>query len=300
MDRLDAMRIFISVAEKAGFAEAARQLHLSPPSVTRAIAGLEERLGISLFQRSTRHVRLTEAGERFLADARRILAELEEAEASVAGDHGAPRGELSITASQMFGRIHVAPVVQDFLTLHPHVSARLLLLDRVANLIEEGFDIAVRIAHLRDSSLSAIRVGHVRSVVVASPAYLARHGMPKIPSDLMRHSTVMFSAGIAANSWDFMVDGHALSLNPPTRFWVNSSEAAINAVLAGHGLTLVLSYMVAPLVASGALQVVLADYQLPPVPVSLVHAEGRRTNAKVRAFLDFAADRLRALPVLRQ
>ncbi|WP_341895492.1 LysR family transcriptional regulator [Ferrovibrio terrae] len=299
MDRLDAMRIFISVAEKSGFAAAARQLNLSPPSVTRAVASLEERLGASLFQRSTRHVRLTEAGERFLADARRILAELEEAEASVAGDHGTPRGELSITASQMFGRIHVAPVVQDFLTLHPHVSARLLLLDRVANLIEEGFDIAVRIAHLRDSSLSAIRVGHVRSVVVASPAYLERHGMPKIPSDLMRHTTVMFSAGIAANSWDFMVDGHVLLLNPPTRFWVNSSEAAINAALAGHGLTLVLSYMVAPLVESGALQVVLADYQLPPVPVSLVHAEGRRTNAKVRAFLDFAAERLRALPVLK-
>lgn len=300
MDRLDAMRIFVTVAETAGFAQAARQLRLSPPSVTRAVAALEERLGASLFQRSTRHVRLTEAGQRFLLDARRILAEMEEAEASVAGDHGAPRGELSITASQMFGRIHVAPVVQDFLTLHPQVSARLLLLDRVTNLIDEGFDVAVRIAHLRDSSLSAIRVGHVRSVVVASPAYLEQHGTPQRPADLMRHQTVRFSAGVAANGWDFMQDGKAVTLDPPTRFWVNSSEAAINSVLAGHGVTLVLSYMVAPLVASGALRLLLQDYQLPPVPVSLVHAEGRRTNAKVRAFLDFAAARLRALPVLRQ
>lgn len=150
MDRLEAMRIFLTVAERSGFAEAARQLHLSPPSVTRAIAGLEERLGTSLFQRSTRHVRLTQAGQRFLMDARRILADLDEAEASAAGDHGAPQGELSITASQMFGRIHVAPLVQDFLGLHPQVSARLLLLDRVANLIDEGFDLAVRIAHLQD------------------------------------------------------------------------------------------------------------------------------------------------------
>jgi DNA-binding transcriptional LysR family regulator len=296
MDRLEAMRIFITVAEQAGFAGAARQLRLSPPSVTRAVAALEERLGASLFQRSTRHVRLTEAGQRFLTDARRILAELDEAEASVAGAHGEPRGELSITASQMFGRIHVAPLVQDFLALHPAVSARLLLIDRVTNLIEEGFDIAVRIANLQDSSLSAIRVGHVRRVVVAAPDYLARHGVPRHPDDLLRHPAVMFSAGMAIDDWVFRDN---IQITPQARFAVNSSEVAIGAAIAGHGVTRVLSYMVAPALAAGRLQVVLADYELPPVPVQLVHAEGRRANPKIRAFLDFAVERLRAEPVLR-
>lgn len=296
MDRLEAMRIFLTVAERSGFAEAARQLHLSPPSVTRAIAGLEERLGISLFQRSTRHVRLTQAGQRFLMDARRILADLEEAEASAAGDHGAPRGDLSITASQMFGRIHVAPLVQDFLDLYPQVSARLLLLDRVANLIDEGFDLAVRIAHLQDSSLRAIRVGHVRRIVVASPAYLERHGTPRHPEDLARHRAVMFSAGMAIDDWVFRDN---LRVAPPARFYVNSSEVAINAAIAGQGVTRVLSYMVAPALAAGMLKIVLQDYELPPVPVQLVHAEGRRASAQLRAFIDFAVERLRTEPVLQ-
>lgn len=296
MDRLDAMRIFLTVAEKSGFAEAARQLRLSPPSVTRAVALLEERLGTSLFQRSTRHVRLTQAGQRFLMDARRILADLEEAEASAAGDHGAPRGELSITASQMFGRIHVAPLVQDFLDAYPQVSARLLLLDRVANLIDEGFDLAVRIAHLQDSSLRAIRVGHVRRVVVASPDYLARHGTPQHPKDLTQHRAVMFSAGMAIDDWVFRDN---LNVAPPARFYVNSSEVAINAAIAGQGVTRVLSYMVAPALAAGRVQIVLQEYELPPVPVQLVHAEGRRASAQLRAFIDFAVERLRGEPVLQ-
>jgi DNA-binding transcriptional LysR family regulator len=296
MDRLEAMRIFLAVAEQEGFAGAARQLRLSPPSVTRAIAGLEERLGTSLFQRSTRHVRLTQAGQRFLMDARRILADLDEAEASASGDHGVPRGELSITASQMFGRIHVAPLVQDFLALHPQVSARLLLLDRVANLIDEGFDLAVRIANLQDSSLRAIRVGHVRRVVVAAPDYLARHGTPRHPNDLLQHRAVMFSAGMAIDDWVFR---DTIRVTPPARFYVNSSEVAIGAALAGQGLTRVLSYMVAPALASGAVKIILEDYELPPVPVQLVHAEGRRASATLRAFIDFAAERLRSEPVLR-
>jgi DNA-binding transcriptional LysR family regulator len=296
MDRLDAMRIFISVAEKAGFAEAARHLHLSPPSVTRAIAGLEERLGTSLFQRSTRHVRLTEAGERFLGDARRLLAELEEAEASVSGDHGAPRGQLSITASVMFGRMHVAPLVLDFLDRYPAVSARLLLLDRVTNLIEEGFDLAVRIAHLQDSTMSAVRVGHVRRVVVASPDYLARCGAPTKPRDLLDHRALLFAPPVTAEGWHFRDE----VIEPASRFLVNSAEAVIAAALAGRGVTRVLSYMVAPAVAAGQLKVLLAEYEEPPIPVHLLHAEGRRANAKLRAFIDFAAERLRAEPVLRQ
>lgn len=290
------MRIFLTVAETSGFAEAARRLRLSPPSVTRAIASLEERLGTSLFQRSTRHVRLTQAGQRFLMDARRILADLEEAEASAAGEHGVPRGELSLTASQMFGRIHVAPLVQDFLGLHPKVQARLLLLDRVTNLIDEGFDIAVRIAHLQDSSLRAIRVGAVRRVIVASPAYLAQQGEPRTPDDLLQHDAIAFSSSAAADQWTFRDN---MRVAPPARFTVNSSDVAIRAAMAGRGVTRVLSYMVAPALASGQLKILLADYELPATPVQLVHAEGRRANAKVRAFLDFAVERLRTEPVLQ-
>lgn len=296
MDRLDAMRIFLTVAEKASFAEAARHLRLSPPSATRAIASLEERLGTSLFQRSTRHVRLTQAGQRFLMDARRILADLEEAEASAAGDHGAPRGDLSITASQMFGSLYIAPLVQDFLMRHPGVNARLLLLDRVTNLIDEGFDIAVRIAHLQDSSLRAIRVGAVRRVIVAAPSYLARHGRPQTPEDLLRHDAIAFSSSAAADQWSFR-NGERVA--PPARFTVNSSDVAIRAAIAGRGVTRVLSYMVAPALAKGELQILLPDHELPPIPVQLVHAEGRRTNAKVRAFIDFAVERLRTEPVLQ-
>ncbi|QDO96769.1 LysR family transcriptional regulator [Ferrovibrio terrae] len=296
MDRLDAMRIFLSVAEKSGFAEAARHLRLSPPSVTRAIASLEERLGTSLFQRSTRHVRLTQAGQRFLMDARRILADLEEAEASAAGDHGAPTGDLAITASQMFGSLYIAPLVQDFLSLHPGVNARLLLLDRVTNLIDEGFDIAVRIAQLQDSSLRAIRVGAVRRVIVAAPDYLARHGEPQKPDDLLQHDAIAFSSAAAADQWIFRDNARVA---PPARFTVNSSDVAIKAAIAGRGVTRVLSYMVAPALARGELKILLADYELPPTPVQLVHAEGRRANAKVRAFLDFAVEKLRTEPVLQ-
>ncbi|WP_374302039.1 LysR family transcriptional regulator [Ferrovibrio sp.] len=295
MDRLEAMRVFVAVAEESAFAGAARRLHLSPPSVTRAVALLEDRLGTALFQRSTRHVRLTEAGERFLADARRILSDLEEAEASAAGLHGAPRGQLSITASLMFGRRHVAPVVLDFLDHYPDVSARLLLLDRVTNLIEEGFDVAVRIAHLQDSSLSAVRVGHVRPVVVASPDYLARHGAPQKPQDVMDHACLLFAPPIVAEGWHFRDE----VIEPPSRFFVNSAEAVIAAAVAGRGITRVLSYMVAPELQAGKLKVLLAEYERPPIPVHLLHAEGRRANAKLRAFIDFAAEGLRANPVLQ-
>ena len=290
------MRIFLTVAETSGFAEAARRLRLSPPSVTRAIASLEERLGTSLFQRSTRHVRLTQAGQRFLMDARRILADLEEAEASAAGEHRVPRGELSLTASQMFGSLYVAPLVQDFLGLHPKVQARLLLLDRVTNLIDEGFDIAVRIAHLQDSSLRAIRVGAVRRVIVASPAYLAQQGEPRTPHDLLQHDAIAFSSSAAADQWTFRDN---MRVAPPARFTVNSSDVAIRAAIAGRGVTRVLSYMVAPALAKGELKILLADYELPATPVQLVHAEGRRANAKVRAFIDFAVERLRTEPVLQ-
>jgi DNA-binding transcriptional LysR family regulator len=285
------MRVFVAVAEAQGFAPAARRVGMSPPAVTRAIAALEERIGTRLLHRTTRIVRLTEAGSRFLADCKRILGELEEAEASAAGSHAEPRGLLAVTAPVMFGRMFVAPLVLDFLARHPRVTARTLFLDRVADLIDEGLDVAVRIAHLPDSSLRAVRVGSVRRVVCASPGYLAARGAPRTPADLSQLDAIAFSLGASPEEWSF-ASGETVS--PPARLTVNSNDVAIAAAVAGRGVTRVLSYQIAPELRAGKLEVVLADFEPPPIPISVVHAEARRAAAKVRAFVDFAVERLRA------
>ncbi|PTL76769.1 LysR family transcriptional regulator [Vitiosangium sp. GDMCC 1.1324] len=294
MDRLETLRVFVAVAEEAGFASAARRLAMSPPAVTRAVAALEERIGTRLLHRTTRIVRLTEAGTRFLADCKRILGELEEAEASAAGSHTEPRGQLGVTASMMFGRMFVAPILLDFLARHPHVIARTLLVDRVVDLVDEGLDVAIRIAHLADSSLSAVRVGSVRRVVCASPRYLAKHGIPRTPAELSRFDAFMFSSTAAQQAWSFASGARNQTVSPPTRLIVNTAEVAIAAAVAGRGLTRVLSYQIAPELLAGQLRIVLEDFEPPPLPIHVVYPEGRRANARVRAFVDFAVDRLRA------
>lgn len=294
MDRFDAMRAFVCVAELQGFGAAARRLGLSPPAITRAVAAIEGRLGIRLFHRTTRRVRLTDAGERYLADARRILGEIEEAETVAAGAQAEPRGPLAVTASQMFGRRVVAPIMLSFLDRYPEVEGRLVLLDRVTDLIEEGFDVAVRIAPLPDSALSAVRVGEVRRIVCASPAYLKAKGSPQRPSDLTRHDGIAFAPITVGDPWSFGTGGRRVSASPRTLLQVNDTEVTIAAALAGRGFTRVLSYQVARELKSGRLKIVLEDFEPPPIPIHLVHLEGRRANARVRAFVDFAAQRLRA------
>jgi DNA-binding transcriptional LysR family regulator len=294
MDRFEAMRIFMAVADEAGFAAAARRLAMSPPAVTRAVAALEDRIGARLLVRTTRVVRLTEAGARYLADCRRILGEIEDMEASAAGSHAEPRGQVAVTASAMFGRMFVAPIVLDFLARHPRMTARVLLVDRIADLVEEGLDVAVRIAHLPDSSLTAIRVGSVRRVVCASPDYLAEHGVPRLPADLERFDTISFAQTGLAEPWSFAEGSRTNSVVPPTRLIVNAAEVAIAAAVAGRGLTRVLSYQIGPELAAGRLEIVLAEFEPKPVPVHVVHAEGRHAAARVRAFVDFAVERLRA------
>ncbi|HYD65399.1 LysR family transcriptional regulator [Azospirillum sp.] len=295
MDHLTAMRVFVAVAEESGFAPAARRLAMSTPSVTRAVAALEDRIGARLLHRTTRVVRLTDAGARYLDDCKRILHDIAEAEASAAGTHAEPQGELTVTAPMVFGRLHVAPVLADFLDHHPRVTARLLLLDRVADLMEEGMDVALRIGPLPDSALRAVRVGTVRRVVCAAPDYLARHGVPRRPADLNRFDVVDFSPAGIGRGWSFP-DGAAVeTVTPPARLVVNTADAAIAAAVAGRGLTRVLSYQIAAEVRVGSLTVVLSDFEPPPLPVQIVHGEGRRTSAKVRAFVDYAVTRLRAL-----
>lgn len=295
MDRLDTMRVFVAVAEEQGFASAARRLAMSPPAVTRAVSALEERIGTRLFHRTTRIVRLTEAGTRFLSDCKRILGEIEEAEASAAGSHAEPAGELALTASVMFGRMFVAPLLLDFLAQHPRVTMRTLFVDRIVDLLEEGLDVAVRIAHLPDSSLTARQVGSVRRVVCASPAYLEAHGKPRTPADIARFDTIAFSTVAMRDEWTFAA---AATIRPPARLIVNTNEVAIAAAVAGYGLARVLSYQIAPELRAGRLKIVLAEFEPPPLPIHIVHLEGRRAAAKVRAFVDFAVDRLRADPSL--
>lgn len=304
MADLDHLRVFLAVADHGGFASAARQLRVSAPAVTRAVAALEQHLGARLLHRTTRIVRLTEAGERFAQDARRILAELEEAEASARGAHVEPQGELAVTAPVMFGRLHVTPVLLGFLAQHPKVSARVLFIDRVVHLMEEGFDVAVRIAPLADSSFAAAPLGHVRRVVVASPDYLARQGEPASPDALSGHRAVGFAqAGGGAAPWTFCVPGQSTpreTAQPRVSLMVNSVDVAIESALAGHGLARVLSYQVREHIAQGRLRRVLQAFEPPRVPVSLVYPEGRKAAAKVRAFVDFAVAQLRGHAALTE
>ncbi|HEY9063345.1 MAG TPA: LysR family transcriptional regulator [Burkholderiaceae bacterium] len=301
MDHLESLRAFVAVAESAGFAAGARRLGASAPAVTRAIAALEARLGAQLFQRSTRTVRLTEVGQRFLDDCRRILAELDEAEASAGGAHAAPRGELAVTAPAMFGRLHVAPVLFDFLAQHPKLTVRTLFVDRVVHLLDEGFDVALRIARLPDSGLTAAPVGAMRRMVVASPDYLARHGEPREPAELAQHDAIGFSQdGSAYAPWAFHRGqaGEREFAQPRIQLVTNANEVCIEAAVRGLGLARALAYQVDADLRAGRLKVVLAEFESMPVPVQLVYVAGRKAPAKVRAFVDFAVERLRSLPVL--
>lgn len=298
MDHLETLRTFVAVADSGGFARAAKQRASSAPAVTRAISTLERRLGTPLLLRTTRSLRLTEAGESFLADCRRILGELDAAEAAVTGVRDEPRGLLAITAPTMFGRRHVAPLLLEFLSNHAEVSARAFFADRVVHLIDEGFDVALRIAPLPDSSLTAVPVGSLRRVVVASPSYLARAGEPKVPADLARHQAIGFNLdGPAAAPWIFANPREPGM--PQQRLVVNAIDVKIAAACAGHGLARALAYQVTDEVQDGRLRLLMVAHEPPPVPVHLVYPAGRMAAAKVRSFVGFAAERLRQVPVLQ-
>jgi len=293
MDRLHELEVFVAVAEAGSFARAAARLRLSPPAVTRAISALEERLGARVFQRTTRSLAITEVGQRFLESARRILADLEAAEKDAVGEAAEPQGHLVVTASVTFGRSVLAPVVVGFLREHPRVTASVLLLDRVANLVEEGIDVAVRIGDLPDSSLIARRVGAVRRVLVASPAYLAERGNPAAPSDLKSHSVIGFTGLMPNRELRFGEGSGATTVAVRPALEVNDALTAIDSAAMGHGITIALSYMVRDAIAAGKLLPVLDDCSPVPRPVHLIHSHARLVAPKLRAFIDYAAPRLR-------
>ena len=292
MDQLYAMRVFAAVSDASSFAGAARHLALSPPAVTRAVAALETRLNARLVNRTTRSLNLTEAGLRFLDSTRRLLADLDEAERSAAGTTATPSGHLRVTAPLTFGRSHVMPVLAAFLREQPRVTATLVTLDRIANLIDEGFDLAVRIAALPDSTLVARKIGEVRRVLVASPAYLQRHGAPSHPSELARHEVIGSEFMFPAGEWRFAEAKRPGAVGVAARLTVNDALAAIMAAERGDGIAGALSYMIAPQRAAGSLVPVLEAFTPATVPVHIVFPQSRLVAAKVRAFVDFAAPML--------
>lgn len=299
MDRLHLINVFVAVVDASGFAGAARKLNISPPAVTRAISELESHLGVRLFTRTTRVVRVTEAGARYVEDCRRILAELAEADESVSGLHGAPRGRLTITAPVLFGALHVTPIVTEYLQRYPDVSAACWFLDRVVNMIDEGVDVGVRIGELPDSSMQAIRVGQVRRVICAAPDYLARHGTPQRPEDLPAHTIISANAVTPTPEWRLREDGETRLVKLQARITTTTNDSAVAAAVGGFGLTRLMSYQVDEHVREGRLHIVLSDYETAPLPVHLVHREGRHASQKARAFLDLAIERLRECPALR-
>ena len=293
MDRLRAMSVLAAAAEGGSLSAAGRRLGMPLPTVSRKIAELEAHLKTRLLLRSTRGLALTDAGRAYVAASRRILEEVDAAERAAAGEFSAPRGELTVAAPVLFGRLHVLPVAVDFLKAHPEIDLALALSDRVVNLREDEVDVAVRIGPLRDSALIATRVGEIGRVVCASPAYLAARGTPRAPEDLAAHDCITFEAAASGAAWTFAGRKGPLSVPVRSRLSVNTADAAVDAAVAGLGVTRVLSYQAEGALRSGRLRRLLDASAPPPVPVSVLHGSGRLVPAKLRAFLDFAVPRMR-------
>ena len=295
MDRLEAMSILVAAAESGSFSAASRKLHMPLPTVSRKVAELEAHLNARLLVRSTRKLTLTDAGAAYLAACKQILEQVSEAESAAAGEYSTPRGELVATAPVVFGRLHVLPIVSDFLAAFPEITVRLVLADRNLHLLDEHIDVALRIGKLPDSSMVAIEVGTVGRVVCASPHYLSQAGEPKTPADLARFSCIVSDALPSGFLWNF-ASAHSPQQTVPVhaRLSVNTVEAAIDAAVAGVGLTNVLSYQAAGAVSEGKLKRVLRDFEPEPVPVSVMHAGQGKLPLKTRSFIDFTVPRLRA------
>jgi len=291
MDRFAAMSVFVAAVSAGSLSAASRQLRMPLPTVSRKVTELERSLDAKLLVRGTRKLALTEVGEAYLGACRRILEELSEAERGASGEYKTPQGELVITAPVTLGRLHVVPVAAEFLAAHPRVDLRLVLSDRPLNLVDDHLDLAVRVGELPDSSLVALRVGQVHSVICASPGYLELRGTPKTPPALASHDCVVFTGLGSAEPWGFRTGD---SVRVRARMEVTTAEAAVDAAACGVGLARVLSYQAAEAVKSGKLKVVLRKFEAPPLPVSLVYVRERRASGKLRAFLEFAVPRLRA------
>lgn len=294
MDRFAALRVFVTVVEAQGFSAASRALRMPLATVSRKISELERHLGVQLLSRSTRKVTVTDSGRRYYEEVRVILEELDESERRVAGEYRSPKGRIRMTAPMLFGRLHVLPVVHDFLEQHPDIDIQLFLTDQVVDLLEERIDLGFRIGPLPDSSLIAARAGTVRLIVCASSGYLAARGRPMTPDDLARHRCIFYHRSGTPAEWTFrMPSGQIRHFLSRAQLMLNSAEGSVYSALRGGGLIQLLSYQAAPHIADAELEIVLSDYELAPYPVSLVYPQGRIVPQKIRAFIDFARPRMR-------
>ncbi len=294
MDRLHLMTVFVAVVESEGFASAARKLRLSPPAVSRAVSELETRLGVKLLHRTTRHLQITDAGQRYYKDAKQIVALSEEADDAVRGRNATPRGMVRITASVLFGRLYVMDGIISYLKNYPDMQVDALFVDRVVNMLEEGVDVAIRIGELQDSSYKAIKVGAIRRVLCASTAYLKEYGYPKKPEDLSNHKIILARGLSPSNELKFIDKGKTSSVRVDPFLAVSDNFSAEKAVLADMGISRFLSYQVAESLESGALKIILSDYEHPPVPVHVVHREGRYSSARTKSMIDWMVEHLRS------
>lgn len=288
------MSILLAVVEAGSFSAAARKLGMPLATVSRRISDLESRLKARLLNRSSRQLTLTDAGRDYFAACKRILEFAGEAERAAAGEYSTPKGDLVIAAPIVFGRLHVLPIVIEFLKTYPDIDVRMIQSDRLANLLEDHIDVAVRIGELPDSTLVATRLGAIRRVVCASPAYFVAHGTPRNPGDLASHDCITFDNLAAPAIWKFGTGKSETPVPIHSRLVVNTAEAAVDSAIAGAGLTRLLSYQVADALAAGTLAIALEEFEPAPWPVSLIHGGHGMLPLKLRAFLNFAAPRLRA------
>jgi len=294
MDRFESMAILVAAVDAGSLSAAARRLGRPLTTVSRRISDLEAHLGTRLLNRSSRRLTLTDAGRSYVTACQRILEDVKEAERAAAGEYSTPRGELTVTAPFVFGRLHVLPIVSEFLKAYPEIDIRLVLADRLVSLFEEQIDLAVRIGDLPDSGLIATRMGAIRRVICASPTYFSAHGMPKNPADLTAHDCVTFEGLMAPEAWTFMIGRSRASVPIHSRLIVNTAEAAIDAAIAGVGITRVLSYQISMALRAGKLTIALQECEPEPWPVNLVYGGGGLVPLKLRAFIDFTAPRLKA------
>lgn len=294
MDRFESMSVFVTVVEEGGFSAASRRLGRPLATVSRKVSELEDQLGLTLLNRTTRHVTLTESGRQYFEACRRILKDLEEAERTAAGEHQQPRGELIVTAPIVFGRLHIVPIVTELMASYPELQVRLILVDRVVSLLEENADIAVRIGRLSDSTMVATRVGATTRVLCASPDYLEKNGVPRHISELANHDCINVTVLPPANGWLLESEGRELGMPIHAKLVVTTAEGGIEAAIRGAGIVQAQCYQVASAVRAGKLQLVLKDFEPKHAPINLVYQRGKLVPAKIRAFLDHAAPRLRS------
>ncbi|WP_228744300.1 LysR family transcriptional regulator [Marinobacter salsuginis] len=292
MDKIVLMRIFVEAAESESFVGAGQRLDMSAPTVTRAIAQLEGSLGVRLFNRTTRRVRLTESGNRYYQDAKRILEEIEDVESALVGVYREPKGVLSVTAPVLFGRKYIVPILIGFLDRHPEIKVKAVFYDRVSNILDEGLDVAIRIGNLKDSSQFAVRVGNVQKVVCGSPDYLGKHGVPNHPGDLADHQIIQSSAVEPSTNWWFESSGGKVSVRVSPRLQFNQNDSAISAVKSGYGITRLMSYQVGEEFQTGSLVRILQEHEAEPIPINIVYLEGLRASGKIRSFVDLAKEKL--------